>query len=267
MAMLSDAISHAVLPGIVLAFLISGSRDQALMLPAAALIGILTTLFIEYLQQKGKMQSDAAIGLVFTTLFAIGVILISAFAGQVDLDQECVLYGEIAYLPLDTWITGSGVNMGPRPLYILAAVCIINLVLVLLAYPYLKLTSFDPKYALALGISVPFWNYLLMAAVSLTSVATFESVGAILVVAFFVVPPATAYLITKRLSHMITLTIGIGILTATGGYFMAVWLNSSIAGAMGTVSGIILAMVFSYAQLKRQWPSRPEVKNHLSETT
>src|SRR3990170_8563959 len=122
MAMVGDAISHAVLPGIVLAFLISGSRDSITMLVGAGLIGIVTTFLIEFLHKKAKLQTDASIGVTFTWLFAVGVVLISLFAGQVDLDQDCVLYGEIAYVPLDLWITGNGTIMGPRALYIVATI-------------------------------------------------------------------------------------------------------------------------------------------------
>jgi manganese/zinc/iron transport system permease protein len=104
MAMVGDAISHAVLPGIVIAFLLSGSRDALPMLVGAAALGVLATVLIEWLRRVGRVQTDASIGLSYTTLFAIGIILISLFARQVDLDQECVLYGEIAYVPLDLWI-------------------------------------------------------------------------------------------------------------------------------------------------------------------
>ncbi|NRA48492.1 MAG: metal ABC transporter permease, partial [Phaeodactylibacter sp.] len=106
MAMLGDAISHAVLPGIVIAYLFSGSRETLPMLIGAAGIGVLTTFLVEFLHQKARLQIDASIGITFTWLFAIGIIMISMYVGQVDLDQDCVLYGEIAYVPLDLWITG-----------------------------------------------------------------------------------------------------------------------------------------------------------------
>lgn len=261
--MLADAISHAVLPGIVIAYLFSGSREQGFMLLGAALIGVFTTVMIEYLHQKGKLQSDAAIGLTFTFLFAVGVIMISAFANQIDLDQECVLYGEIAYLPLDSWITGSGIDMGPAPLYVLGAVLVINIIILIIGYRYLKLTTFDPRYALAVGVSVPFWNYLLMGAVSITTVASFESVGAILVVAFFVVPPAAAYLLTHSLKRMLSYTILIGVGVSLSGYWMAVWLNVSIAGAMSTMAGVFFMLAFFYSRLvtKVTYKGRFETKS------
>ncbi|MBK6264203.1 metal ABC transporter permease [Marivirga sp. S37H4] len=249
MAMVGDAISHAVLPGIVLAFLWSGSRDSLTMLIGAGTLGILTTFLIEFLTHKGKLQSDASIGVTFTWLFALGVILISAFAGQVDLDQECVLYGEIALVPLDTIILASGTDIGPYAIYLLGAVFLMVVLFVSLSFNQLKITSFDPQYAISLGISATFWNYLLMSFVSFTTVASFESVGAILVVAFLIAPAATAYLLTHDLKKMIIIACLIGILSAVGGHYLAMSINGSIAGAMASVAGILFGIAFVYVKL------------------
>ncbi|WP_340153533.1 metal ABC transporter permease [uncultured Marivirga sp.] len=250
MAMVGDAISHAILPGIVMAFLFSGSRDSVTMLLGAGTLGVLTTIIIEFLHKQGKLQTDASIGVTFTWLFAIGVILISAYTGQVDLDQECVLYGEIAYVPLDTIILSSGMDIGPQAIYLIGSVLILVILFVVFGFKQLKITSFDPEYAVALGISATLWNYLLMALVSFTTVASFESVGAILVVAFLIAPAASAYLITNNLKSMIWLTCLIGFLCAFFGYYLAVALNASIAGAMATVCGLIFAVVFAYVRIK-----------------
>ncbi len=239
MVMVGDAISHAVLPGIVLAFLLSNSRETLPMLLGAAALGVVTTLLIELFYKKARLQSDAAIGITFTWLFAIGIILISLFAGQVDLDQECVLYGESAYVPLDLWITQGGLNMGPRTVWILGGLLLLLLALVTIGYKGLQITTFNPEYAAAIGISTAFWHYLLMSAVSVTTVLSFESVGAILVVAFLVVPPATAYLLTDRLPRMLALTALFGVLSAVGGYYLAAAIDGSIAGAMSVVAGLL----------------------------
>ena len=247
MAMVGDAISHAVLPGIVVAFLLSGSRDSVTMLIGAGLIGIVTTFLIEFLHKKARLQTDASIGVTFTWLFAVGVVLISLFAGKVDLDQDCVLYGEIAYVPLDLWITADGTIMGPRALYVVGAILILILVFVFLAYKELFLTTFDPAYAAAIGISTTVWHYFLMGAVSATTVASFEQVGAILVVALLIAPAATAYLITDNFKWMLVIASLTGVLCAVAGYYFAVWLDASIAGAIATMTGIMfcLALVFS----------------------
>ena len=245
--MVGDAISHAVLPGIVLAFLFTGSRDSVTMLIGAGAIGILTTFLIEFFHKKGKLQTDASIGVTFTWLFAVGVILVSAFAGKVDLDQDCVLYGEIAYVPLDLWITDSGLVMGPRVLYITGTVLIILIAFITLGYKELFLTTFDPGYASAIGISTAVWHYLLMGAVSLTTVASFESVGAILVVALLIAPPATAYMLTENLKKMLILTSLLGVVISAGGYYMAAWLDGSIAGAMASVAGLLFMLAFLFS--------------------
>lgn len=247
MAMVGDAISHAVLPGIVIAFLVAGNRDSATMLLGAGLIGVFTTFLIEFLHRKGNLQSDASIGVTFTWLFALGVILISVYAGQVDLDQECVLYGEIAYVPLDLWILQDGTNLGPRTLYVLSFVLIGVVTFILLGYKELFLTTFDPAYAAAIGISATLWHYLLMGAVSFTTVAAFESVGAILVVALLIAPPATAYLLTDDLKVMLLITVGLGVVISILGYYLAASIDASIAGAMSTVAGLLFALAFLFS--------------------
>jgi manganese/zinc/iron transport system permease protein len=246
MAMVGDAISHAILPGIVIAFLISGARDSITMLIGAGLIGILTTFIIEFLHKKARLQTDASIGVTFTWLFAIGVVLISLFAGKVDLDQDCVLYGEIAYVPLDILIIG-GDSVGPRALYIMGIILIVIILFIVFGYKELFLTTFDPAYASAIGIPTVLWHYLLMGSVSATTVASFESVGAILVVALLIAPATTAYLLTDNFPRMLMLACVAGILASVSGYYIAVWLDGSIAGAIAAMSGVIfvLAMLFS----------------------
>jgi manganese/zinc/iron transport system permease protein len=239
MTMVGDAISHAVLPGIVIAYLLTQSRASFFMLIGAAIFGVLITLLIETLHKQGKMQLDAAIGLSFTWLFAIGVILISWFAGQVDLDQDCVLYGEIAYVPLDL-----GWQSIPRQVWILSILFIVLLFFIKIGYRGLFITTFDEMFAASLGISTVFWHYSLMGAVSLVTVMSFESVGAILVVAFLVGPPSVAYLLTESLPKMLALSVLIGIIAAIGGYFLAYLLNGSIAGGMASIIGFEFLIAF-----------------------
>ncbi|AGA79761.1 metal ABC transporter permease [Echinicola vietnamensis] len=259
MAMTGDAISHAVLPGIVIAFLVSGSRHGLTMVIGAGLVGILATVFIEYLSNKVKLQSDASIGITFTSLFALGIIMITFLANEIDLDQDCVLYGEIAYVPIDLWITGSGKIIGPRVTYL----SLINMVLVIgfiiLFFKELKISTFDKEFAATLGLSTVGVNYALMGMVSYTTVSSFEAVGAILVVALMVVPPATAYLWTKNLYRLIQLTVVLGVVISFLGYYMAYFLNSSIAGAMASVAGFFF---FTTVILQRR--QIPRIKKKLA---
>ncbi|EPJ2898469.1 MULTISPECIES: metal ABC transporter permease [Bacteroidota] len=265
MSMVGDAISHAVLPGIVIAFLWSGSRDTLPMLLGAGATGLLATFIIEYLHRKARLQTDASIGIVFTFMFAVGIILISTFAGKIDLDQDCVLYGELAYVPINLWILPDGTSIGPKPVYILSVVLLLVILFIYFGYKELKLTSFDPSFASAIGISTALWHYLLMAAVSFTTVSAFESVGAILVITFLIGPPATAYLLTENLKKMLFITVGIGILVSFTGYWLAYWLNASIAGCMALMTGVVFAVVFVYTKFVVKYKKRKLIENELSQ--
>lgn len=263
MAMVGDAISHSVLPGIVIAFLISGSRDSIAMLIGAAALGVLTTLLIDLLHKKAGLQEDASIGVTFTWLFAMGVILISLFTNQVDLDQECVLFGEIAYVPLDLLYSSSGMSLGPRAMWISASLLLVILAFIIFGFKGLYLSSFNIDYAKSLGISTVFWHFAFMSLVSLTTVVSFESVGAILVVALLITPAAAAYLLTGKLKTMLFLASLFGVLSASGGYFLASLLNGSIAGAMATVAGIIFFIAFVISRFKGNNKPLPIAKKSI----
>ena len=246
MALLGDALSHSVLPGIAVAFLLSGSRAVLPMFLGAAVLGLVTALLVEAFHRRWRVQEDAAIGIVFTALFALGVVIITAYAGQVDLDQECVLYGEIAYTPWDLLLWGD-TSLGPRPVWILGAVLAVNLTVVALLYKEFKISAFDPAMAMSVGINATLMHYLLMGLVALTTVASFESVGAILVVAMLIVPGAAAYLWSDRLIAVLGLAAFFGVVSAVAGYFLASLWNSSIAGAMVVVIGavFVFSLLFS----------------------
>jgi manganese/zinc/iron transport system permease protein len=244
LSMLGDAISHAVLPGIVLAFIVTQSRASVPVFLGAASLGLLTAFIVQTLSRSG-VQGDAAIGVTFTSLFAAGVILVTQMADQVDLDLDCVLYGEIAYTPFDTVEVG-GITV-PRAVLINAALLLVNLLIVGLLYKEFKICAFDPEMATAVGINVAVMHYLLMALVSVTTVGAFESVGAILVVAMLIVPGATAYLLTDRLERMLLIAVAVGGAAAVLGYMMARALDCSIAGAMSTVAGGLFALAFLFS--------------------
>ncbi|QXE02747.1 metal ABC transporter permease [Terribacillus sp. DMT04] len=252
MTMLADAISHSVLLGIVLTFLIANSLDGMYMLIGAAVIGFVTTFAIQSLHQAG-VQEDASIGIVFTTFFAIGVILLSLFAKDVHLDVEHALMGEIAFLPFNTHML-LGFEI-PKATSMLLAITVFTLVVITLFYKELKITSFDAALALTLGLPVTLIHYLLMGLVSITAVGSFDAVGAILVVSMLVVPGVSAYLLTDRLSFMLLYSCVFGIASAVFGYYGAVWLDVSISGAMSTAGGILflLTWIFSprYGLLRR----------------
>lgn len=245
MTLIGDAISHSILPGIVLAFLITGSRDSVPMLIGAAALGLLTVFLIQLFQSSG-VQSDAAIGIVFTSLFAVGIVLVSLFTQQIDFDLDHVLYGEIAYSPWNT-ISIGGVEAGPKAVWIVGSCFLLNLLLLFLFFKQLKLVSFDPSLAAAMGIPVLFFHYLLMGLVSLTTVASFDSVGSILVVGMLIIPAATAYLLSDRLSRMILVSIGVGISSSVIGYYSATFLDASISGCMVGAAAFLFGSAFLFS--------------------
>jgi len=245
MSLLGDAISHAVLPGIVIAFLLTNSVSSLPVVLGAGAFGLFTVFLIETLRRTRRIKEDASIAVVFPALFALGVLLLAQYAEHKDLDQDCVLYGEIAYAPLDTIAIG-GIEVA-KPLLTLGIAALLNLLFVVVLYKELELATFDAALAATLGISPVVVHYLLMGVVSLTTVASFDSVGAILVVAFLVVPAAAAHLLTDRLSVMLALAALIGVACSTAGYFLARAVDASIAGSMATAMGAAFLLVWLFA--------------------
>lgn len=243
MAMMSDAISHAILPGIVVGFFVTHDLGSPLLILAAALTGVLTVVLVEMLHGTGRVREDAAIGLVFPVLFSVGVLLIASYAGDVHLDTDAVLLGELAFAPFDRLVVG-GWDLGPRALYLAGGAALLNAVFVGGFYKELKLSTFDAGLAAALGFAPAVLHYALMGCVSLTAVVAFDAVGSVLVVALMIGPPATAYLLTDRLSRMLGLSLLLGAAAAVGGYWLAHLLDASIAGSMATVVGGLFGVAF-----------------------
>lgn len=245
-SLMSDAISHAILLGIVLAFFLTNSLSSPLLIVGAALTGVLTVSMTEGLIYTRKLKEDAAIGLVFPLLFSIGVILLTKYAGDVHLDTQCVLFGEIAFAPFERLIVG-GMDLGPQASWAMGGILLLNLLFAGFYYKELKITTFDPGLAQSLGFKPALLNYALMTIVSVTAVGSFESVGSILVVALMIAPPAAAYLLTERLSRMIIFSALIGIISAIGGYAVARAFDVNIAGMIATFSGVIFFGVLIFA--------------------
>lgn len=240
MSMMGDAISHAVLPGLAVAFLITGTRASLPMFLGAAIVGILTAVFTQWISKVGNVDRGAAMGIVFTTLFAIGLLLIVQAADHVDLDPGCVLYGAIEMTPLDTVRIGA-IEM-PRAAAVLGVVMLVNLGIIAALFKELRLTAFDPALADTLGYSSRFFHYLLMTMVAVTTVASFEAVGSIIVIAMLIVPPATALLLTRRLIPMIAIACGVAALSAILGHVSALTVPQWFGFATTTSSGMMAAM-------------------------
>src|SRR5690606_9332222 len=227
-AMLSDAISHSIVLGIVVVWMLTGQTAGPVQIIGAGLTGVLTVFLTETLARTRRLKDDAAIGIVFPALFSIGVLLINLFARDVHIDEHTVLLGEIGFVWLDTYEIGG--YQVPQAVVWMGAMALVNLVFVTLLFKELKLATFDAGLARALGFAPTVLSYGLLALLSGTAVAAFDSVGAILFIAFVIVPPSAAYLLTDRLSHMLAIGAAVSIVSAVAGYWMAVWLNVSIGG-------------------------------------
>lgn len=249
MALISDAISHSILPGLVIGFFITQDLNSPLLIFLAAFTGVITVVLVEYVQKTGLVKEDTAIGLVFPVLFSIGVILISKNAGDVHLDVDAVLLGELAFAPFDRLEIG-GSDVGPKSLWVMGSILLVIVSLLLLFFKELKLSTFDAGLSSALGISPMIIHYGLMSVSSITVVGAFDAVGAILVVALMIAPAAAAYLLTEDLKKMIWLSIFFGIFSAISGYWVANWLDASIAGSIATTLGIVFLMVYLFAPKK-----------------
>jgi manganese/zinc/iron transport system permease protein len=251
-SLLGDAVSHAVLPGIAVGFLLTESRTGIPVFLGAVGAGLLTAVLTEWIRSVGAVDEGAATGVVFTILFAVGLILIVRTADRVDLDPGCVLYGSLEDSPLHT-VSFAGFEV-PRIVLILGGVVIVNLLFVGVLFKELMICSFDPGLATTEGFSARLLHYLLMVDVAITAVACFEAAGNILVVAMFIVPPATAMLLTTQLKRMIALSAGLAAMSAMmgdfGATFVTTWMgfgSTSTAGMMTLSAGLLFlaAALFS----------------------
>ena len=245
MALMGDAVSHSILPGLVIAFLLTGSRGTWPMFSGALAAGVVTTLLIEAIHQRSRIKQDAAIGIAFSTLFAIGVLLTSVYAQQIDLDAECVLYGELAFVPLEPMVQLGGMVLGPVSFVRMACVLLGVALLIWVFYKELLVTSFDAALARSLGINPTWAHYGLMAMLSIVVVSAFEAVGAILVIAMLILPGATAALLTQTLSRMHLIAVIHAALSAWLGVSLGVWLDCSIAAAMVVAGAGLFGMAWA----------------------
>ncbi len=237
-SMLGDALSHTVLPGIVVAFLFAhwfkltssdGTGLHALLMGGAVLAGLLTAFLTETVRKVGGVEESAALGVVYSSLFAFGLLLIRMFASSVHLDADCVLFGAVETVVLDLW----GDTSIPRAAVLNGAMLVVNAALVLLCFKELKVATFDPGLAEALGIRPVLLNYALMAVTSMTLVAAFETVGSILVVTMLVTPASTALLLSHRLRNVLLTSVLLAAGSAIVGHGLAITLPSTLFHWLG----------------------------------
>ena len=247
MSLTGDAISHSVLPGIVIGFLVSGTLDSPRIIAGAAASGWLTVMIIEAVHRKAGVREDAATGIVFTAMFSIGVILLRLFAGKIDLDPDCVLFGN-----LETAVHGATTRLGslqiPNIVLTAGGAAVMSVVFVSALYHRLLCTSFDPVLSKLTGQAPARSQSLLLGITAAVVVAAFQTVGAVMSVALLVLPAATALLLSKRLPGVLLGVIIQSIVAAIGGIYLATAANCNLGAAI-ILSGAI-AFVLSLGCFK-----------------
>lgn len=238
MSLVGDAISHSVLPGIVIAFLYTGDLSSPWLLFGAAVAGLLVTVLIEQIHQRTRIKQDSAIGIAFTSLFALGIVLMGVYTRDVHLDPDCVLEGNISFIVMEETRQVFGYEV-PKPLFTMGGVAISTVLIIMLFYRVLMLSSFDAGLAASYGYLPNVVHYCMMALLSVVVVSAFQAVGAILVIALLILPGATAFLCTHRLKTMLVLAGLHALLSSLGGLYLSVWLNGKISAAV-VVAGTIL---------------------------
>lgn len=241
-ALLSDAVSHAVLVGIAAGFLLTGSVTSPWLVLGAAAAGVAMVYLVELLKATRLVKQDAAIGLIFPALFALGVVIISRHASSVHLDTDAVILGELALAPFDR-LSIAGADLGPQQLWIMGAVAAINAAVIVLFFKELKLSTFDPLFASSQRIRPGIMTFVVACLTSLTAVAAFAAVGSVLVVALMIAPVVAAHFLTNSISRLILLACGFGVVAALLGTATAFIIDSSIGGMIALTAGLLFLVV------------------------
>lgn len=239
-AMLADAISHSIVLGIAVVWIAAGVASGPLQLVGAALTGLVTVGLTQALTASGRVRDDAAIGLVFPALFSGGVLLLGTFAHDVHIDAHTVLLGEIGFVWLDT-VEVLGVEV-PRGLLAMAVMTGLDAAFVAAFFKELKLAIFDPEQARMQGFAPDGLFLALLALTSATAVAAFDAVGVVLFVAFVIVPPATALLVTGRLGAVLVVAVAVSAASVGTGHVLALAWDVSIGGMMAAMTGAFLVL-------------------------
>ena len=244
LSMVSDAISHSVLLGIVIAFFIVKDVGSPFLVAGAALFGVITVFVVEFLSGTGLVKNDDAVGIVFPMFFALAVVLITKFARNVHLDTDVVLMGEVIIAPLNR-VEFIGMSL-PKALVQMGILLLINLLFVIIFFKELKITTFDRGFAKLAGFSSVALFYVLMTLSSFTAVTAFDAVGAILVVSFLITPGAAAYLISKDLKVMIAISVGYAVINSIIGYVFSLLMNVSMSGMTAAAAGVTFLLTFLF---------------------
>ncbi|MCS6796024.1 MAG: metal ABC transporter permease [Raineya sp.] len=247
MAMFVDTLAHSILPGIALAYIIRGEKDNFFILLFSLLCGLLISALIAWLNRKIHNRNDAVLGIIYTFFFAVGIILVTLFGEQADLDTDCVLFGEMLYIPFET-LSFAEI---PRSFPLALIVALIATLFVWKAFRPLAFMSFDETFAKSIGLQVHRWNFALTAFTTLITILSFEILGSVMVVAMFAFPPAIAFLLTQRLQTMIFISLIVSVLSVILGYYFSVWQGGSSAASIVIMQGVMFMIALFVRKLSK----------------
>ena len=245
-ALVSEGLSHAVLPGIVLAFLIFRDRSSPLLILAAGLSGLLMVWLVQWIAKTGRVKQDAALGIVFSGMFSVGILATSLKLKNVHFHAHCIIDGNLAFAALEdcNWF---GVYLGPRA-FVSMLLCVVGLTgFIVLFFKELKLMAFDETASQLFGFHPRLLHMVWLAIVSIVAVAAFEIAGTILVVALMIAPAAAANLLSHRLGKMFILSAILGTISAIAGVALSQQLTISPAGPIASIAGFVFLIVVFFA--------------------
>lgn len=266
MSMIGDALSHSVLPGIVVAFLITQEHHSFVTSLFGAGLGLFAVFAMNFLSQRGGLKKDAAIGIIYTLLFSVGIILISSLAKNADIDAECVIFGDLGNVPFQEYKKALGIEL-PVQTWILLLFLIFNLTILLKGAKGFNISIFDAQHARAMGINTVVWSYSLLCLTSLSTVFSFESVGAIMVISLLVIPAGFARILTNRMRPMIAIAVTFSAVCSFIGYFCSLALNINIVACIAALMGsCLLTLVIFKAEilLKQQRKNKIKAESLIS---
>ena len=245
-SMVAEALSHAVLPGILVAFLVFGDRTSPWLIISAGLSGLLMVWMVQTIRKTGLVDGDAALGIVFSALFSVGIICASVGLNRVHFDSHCIIDGNLSLAALRMFEI-SGYEIAPYAFVVMATVLTVLIGFISIFYKELKLMMFDSALSQTFGFRPALLHMCWLGLVSITTVSAFEIAGSILVVAMMIAPPATAFLLTRRLGVMLVISSLLGVTSSVLGFYLGLWLDISPTGPIASLAGAIFLLTVVFA--------------------
>ncbi|MCP4815590.1 MAG: metal ABC transporter permease [Planctomycetaceae bacterium] len=266
-ALVSEGISHAVLPGIIVGYLVFQDRSSPLLILSAAATGLLMVGLVQLIKRTRLVDGDASLGIVFSAMFSGGVILASQNLRNVHFHAQCIIDGNLATAALKT-VQWGDVDLGPQAFWVMALTLALVLTFILAFYKELKLMAFDESLARSMGFRPVLMHLVWLGLVSITTVSAFEAAGSILVVALMIAPPAAAYLLTKNLFPMLTWSVVIAVASSVVGVYAGYHLDISPTGPIALAAGLFFLGVALFAPgqgIYSRWQLRRQQKSYVFE--